>query len=148
MRRRGLTAVPLLLGLGVASCVDPGDVTQGDLVGTWEADAFVFSDFANPVTEVDVIGLGGSVTITFDANGTYQLTRTVVQPAAEGGRWELIGTHQLNLTATGTTAPTAFRAFIYTVNGGTVLGLSSDDVRFDFGDGEIPANLTAYFYVK
>jgi hypothetical protein len=148
MRRTALMAVPLLLGLSVASCADPGDVTQGSLVGTWEADAFVFSDLGDPVTEVDVIGLGGSVTIAFDANGTYQLTRTVVQPAVESGGWELIGTHQLNLTATGATAPTEFRAFIYTVYAGPVLGLSSDDVRFDFGDGEIPAYLSALFYVK
>ena len=148
MRRRGLTAVPLLLGLGVAFCVDPGDVTQGNLVGTWEADAFVFSDFGNPVTEVDVIGRGGSATITFGANGTYQLTFTVVEPVIESGRWELVGARQLNLTASDATAPTTFRAFIYTVNGGTVLGLSSDDVRFDFGNGEIPANLTALFYAR
>jgi len=148
MRRRGLMAVPLLLGLGVAACIDPGDVTEDDLVGTWEADAFTYSDFGNPVTELDVIGMGGSATITFERTGPYQLTLTIVEPEVERGVWELIGKRQLNLTATGATAPTVFRAFLYTVEGGRVLGLFSDDVRFDFGDGEIPANLSALFHVK
>ncbi|MBE0591429.1 MAG: hypothetical protein IH616_03385 [Gemmatimonadales bacterium] len=148
MRRSMVMAIPLLFGLGFACGPDNGEVTAGDLVATWEADSFVYADLGQPGTEVDLIGMGGAVTITFDANGTYRMTATVIDPHVERGTRELIGTHQLNLTETGATAPAAYLVSIYDLNGATVLSLSGDDVLFDFGDGEIPARLAAAFVVK
>jgi hypothetical protein len=112
------------------------------------ADSFVYSDVSDPSTAVDLIGMGGAVTITFDANGTYRMTATVIDPHVESGTWELIGAHQLNLTETGATAPAAYLVSIYDLNGVAVLSLAGDDVRFDFGDGEVPARLAAVSVVK
>jgi hypothetical protein len=140
MRYRRLAAIPLLIGLGLA-CSDNTGVTETDLVGTWSAIAFKFSDFGDPVMDFDVIGIGGSATASFVAGGAYQIIVTIIAPDTTAGTWTLQGTKTLILTSAGGTDTTQ-----YTVSlSGSTLTVYSNDVMFDFGSGEIPAQLNATF---
>jgi hypothetical protein len=136
MRSRRLAAIPLLIGIGLA-CSDSTGVTETDLVGTWSATAFKFSDFGDPVMDFDVIGMGGSVTASFVADGTYQIVMTAI--GTETGTWSLQGSDVL-LLATG-----ADTTRLDVSLSGTTLTISSNDLTFDFGAGEIPAQLHATF---
>lgn len=139
MRFRKLAAIPLLIGLGVA-CSDTTGITEADLVGTWNATAFKFSDFGNPVMDFDVIGIGGSATATFAAGGAYQIAVSIF-PDTLTGTWALQGTNTLILAQAGVTDTTEFQVSL----SGTTLTLYSNDLTFDFGSGEIPAQLNATF---
>ena len=86
MRFKRLAAIPLLSGLGLA-CSDTTAVTETDLVGTWSAIAFKFSDFGDPVMDFDVIGIGGSATASFTASGAYQLILTIIAPDTTTGTY-------------------------------------------------------------
>jgi hypothetical protein len=73
MLRSILTGV-LVVTLATA-CSDstaPTDVTADDLVGTWEATAVTFSVLGSP--PIDVLALGGGVTLVIRDNSTYTVT--------------------------------------------------------------------------
>ncbi len=142
MRRLSWLAIPLLAGLAWG-CGDSTGVTEADLVGTWNATAFKFSDFGDPVMDFDVIGMGGSVQIVIAANGDYTVTTTIpgVGPDVATGTWVLQGGDLLILTGTGETDGTEMTVGL----SGTTLTVHSTDLMFDFGNGEIPAQLHATF---
>jgi hypothetical protein len=102
VRRLSWLAIPVLAGLAWG-CGDSTGVTEADLVGTWNATAFKFSDFGDPVMDFDVIGMGGSAQIVINANGTYTVTITIpnVGPDVATGTWVLQGSDILILTQTG-----------------------------------------------
>jgi hypothetical protein len=133
-------AMPFLLGCAVG-CDDSAGVAETDLVGTWEATAFKFSDFGDPVMDVDVIGMDGSVTMTVNADRTFTLTVTIVGPEVTNGTWELQGDDLLILTDSGEVDGSELTVSL----SGTRLTVYSDDVEFDFGDGFLPAQLDAVF---
>jgi hypothetical protein len=118
-------------------------VTEDDLIGTWNATEFVFSDFGDPVTDFDVLAEGGSVTMVIRADGTFTLTFTIggLEPDVVDGTWDLQGDDVLILTEEGEVDGLALEISL----DGTTLTVYSDDVEFDFGDGEIPAQLEALF---
>lgn len=138
MRRSLLWAIPLLL-LGVA-CSD-STVPEADLVGTWNATAFVFSDFNDPVTEFDVVAEGGTVTIAIRADNTFTLTFTIPGSAqeSESGAWSVSGDRLL--FDEGTADEMAFDISL----SGNTFTIYTDDVEFDFGNGEEPAEVEATF---
>ena len=142
MPRRLLWTVPLLLGLGVA-CSDSTGVTESDLVGSWNATRFIFSDFGDPVTDFDVIGVGGTVKITFGADASFMVVNTLPfsPPDTSTGTWSLPSDKRLVLTDQGAVDGTELQISL----SGTTLTVHSTDVEFDFGDGDIPAQLDATF---
>ena len=127
MRWRLLLAIPLLIGLGV-SCGD--DVKEADLVGTWAATQFVFSDFGDPVTDFDVIDSGGEITIVIRANNTYTITFTMPgsAPEVDDGTWALDGS-VLTFDA-GTADETTFDVSV----SGNILTIYTDDIGFDLNE--------------
>jgi hypothetical protein len=142
VRRLSWVAIPVLVGLAWG-CGDSTGVTEADLVGTWNATAFKFSDFGDPVMDFDVIGIGGSAQIVIAANGAYTVTLTIpnVPPDVATGTWVLQGSNVLILTQTGETSGTEMTVSL----SGTTLTVHSTDLMFDFGSGEIPAQLDATF---
>ncbi|MDH5196402.1 MAG: lipocalin family protein [Gemmatimonadota bacterium] len=142
MQRRLLWVVPLLIGLGMA-CSDSTGVTQTDLVGSWNATEFVFSDFGDPVTDFDVLAGGGAVKFTFGADGSFTIVFTMPMSAPDttGGTWVLQGSNRLIITDEGAIDGSELQISL----SGTTLTVYSDDVEFDFGAGDIPAQLDATF---
>ena len=118
---------------------DTTGVAHDDLVGTWEATEYKLFDFGDPVQEFDLIAAGGSATIRFDGGGTFELTLVGAEPASTTGSWELLTSHQLVLTADGTARSLDVSLWE------TVLILGCDEWEFDFGEGPVPAQLSALF---
>jgi hypothetical protein len=135
-------AIPVIAGLAWG-CGDSTGVTQADLVGTWHATAFKFSDFGDPVMDFDVIGMGGAVDMVFNGNGAYEIVTSIplVPPDTLSGTWVLQGNDLLVLTETGSADVTEVTVGL----SGTTLTVHSTDLTFDFGNGEIPAQLNATF---
>jgi hypothetical protein len=129
---------PLVAGLALAC---GSDVAEEDLVGTWNATDFVFSNFDDPVVDFDVLGMGGEVTIVIRADGTYTITLTLPDsdPLVEDGTWVLNG-DQLTFDE-GTVDESAFDISL----DGNTLTIHGEDMEFDFGDGDEPAQLDATF---
>jgi hypothetical protein len=73
-----MTRIPRTLALiGLATVLACGDaVAPEDIAGTWEATSFVFTSVEDPSESIDVIDAGGSLRVTFDADGTYELSVT------------------------------------------------------------------------
>jgi hypothetical protein len=142
MRSKVWGALLLLGGLSLA-CGDSTGLTEDDLTGTWNATEFVFSDFEDPVTDFHVVPGGGSVTMVIRADGTFTITITLggLPPDVVNGTWELQGGDVLVITEDGEVDDLALEIEL----SGTTLTVYSDDVDFDFGDGEIPAQLDATF---
>jgi hypothetical protein len=117
---------PLVGGLALAC---GSDVVEDDLIGTWNATEFVFSNFEDPVTDFDVIAMGGDLSVVIRADGTYTLTlsQPLAEPEVIEGDWVLNG-DVLTLDE-GVDAV----AFEISLNGDT-LTLHSEDVEFDFDD--------------
>ena len=129
---------PLVAGLALAC---GSDVAEEDIVGTWNATGFVFSNFEDPVVDFDVIAMGGDVTIVIRADGTYTITFTMPesQPEVDDGTWVLDG-DQLTFDA-GTVDESAFDVSL----DGNTLTIHGEDLEFDFGDGDEPAQIDATF---
>jgi hypothetical protein len=129
---------PLVAGLALAC---GSDVAEEDIVGTWNATDFVFSNFEDPVVDFDVIVMGGDVTIVIRADGTYTITFTMPEsePEVDDGTWVLDG-DQLTFDA-GTVDESAFDVSL----DGNTLTIHGEDLEFDFGDGDEPAQLDATF---
>lgn len=64
MKRTSMATV-LLAALSIGCSDSTGPTEAADLVGTWVASAFVFTNAANTAETVDVIALGMSMTVTF-----------------------------------------------------------------------------------
>jgi hypothetical protein len=124
-------------------CGDSAGVTEADLIGTWNATAFKFSDFGDPVTDFDVMLIGGSVQIVIAANGAYTVTITIPQvpPEVTDGTWALQGNNLLVLTESGSSDVTELTVSL----SGATLTVHASDLTFDFGSGDVPARLDATF---
>jgi len=117
---------PLVAGLALAC---GSDVVEEDVIGTWNATEFVFSNFEDPVTDFDVIAMGGDLSIVIRADGTYTLTLSMpfAEPEVIEGEWVLDG-DVLTLDE-GVDAV----AFEISLDGNT-LTLHTEDVEFDFDE--------------
>jgi len=78
-------------GLAVAfACSDA--VAPEDIAGTWTATQFEFTSVANSSVTFDVIGEGGSASLTFNANGTYSITFALGgPPETDSGTYAIDG---------------------------------------------------------
>jgi len=118
---------PLVAGLALAC---GSDVAEEDIVGTWNATEFVFSNFEDPVTDFDVIAMGGDLSIVIRANGTYTLTVSLpfADPEVIDGDWVLNG-GVLTLDD-GTVDEAVFEISL----SGNTLTLHTEDAEFDFDE--------------
>jgi hypothetical protein len=82
------------------------------------------------------------VELEIRANGTFTITLNFGFGAeTTDGTWELQGDDLLILTEEGSVVETALEVSL----SDSTLTVYTDDVDFDFGDGEIPAQLEAVF---
>jgi hypothetical protein len=129
--RTGMTAV-MAFCLS-AACSEAG-VEDVNLVGTWDATKFELFDAAggDPVLSVDIVSLGGSVTIVLNSDDSYQVTFTLPfsEPEVEAGTWILEDGDRLILTPTGGVDVTDFRVAL----SGTTLTVTADDLEFDIDE--------------
>jgi hypothetical protein len=125
--KRSWAIVPLLAGLGMA-CSET-TVPVDDLIGTWNATEFVFANFEDPVTDFDVIAMGGDLSIVIRADGTYTLTLSMpfAEPEVIEGDWVLDGSV---LTLDEGVDPVAFDIAL----DGNTLTLHTEDAEFDFDE--------------
>ena len=135
MRTLSTTVLAAALVVGCSDSIDPGNVSEDDLAGVWTATQFLLTSTADPTVTVDMIALGGTFTLTINADGTYSEAGLFPgnPPEVENGS----GTYVIqgtNLILTEADDPVPF-ALAFVLSGNT-LTLSSTDETFDFdGDG-------------
>lgn len=133
-------ALPLVLACGNDGGSGPN---VGNLVGTWNATALTFIQVAAPNTQVDAIAGGAGLSITFNANGSYQtVTSSPGQP---------------NDMSTGTFTVNGSMLTLDELGGSTIMGTYSivntvmtvnltSGIEFDFGNGgDEPATVQGTF---
>lgn len=121
---------------------DPPDgITLTDLVGTWDATQVEYQSLDNPLIRFDLVALGGSLTLTVEANGDYTATIQPPgeQPDTETGSVTLEG-NLIELVVDGVPESVEFD---FTLVGNT-LTMVTEDEEFDFDGDDIddPARLT------
>lgn len=133
-------ALALLFG-AVAGCGDdePSGPAPEEITGTWNATKAEYVMSEPPNTAVDLVALGGSVTLTLGEGGDFEF---VVTPPAEAsfttnGTWTL-GGETLSLTPEGMPFSWQFDVAL----SGDSLGLSGASVEYDFDDDGTPEQAT------
>lgn len=115
------------------ACGDSTGVQVDDLVGTWNATVFEFTNIADPSQKVDAIATGGSMSMTVTAGGAISLNITF------GGMTEsttgTISVDGSNVTIT-TDGPADGDPASGTISlsGGTLTINLTSGVEFDFDD--------------
>jgi hypothetical protein len=120
----------------------PGSgVTIADLAGTWDAEEVVFQSLDNPLIRFDLVALGGSLTLTVQADGDYSATAQAPGelPETESGTVAIEG-DQIVLTVDGVPGSVAFDFTLV----GNRLSMVTEEEGFDFDGDEVddPARLT------
>ena len=135
MRHLALTTVAALALVSV-NCGD--SVAPADLVGTWSATKLQFTNQANSSETIDIVAEGGSFTISILANGTWQATLAIpdMSPQVGGGTYDVSGT-DLVLFETGDPVGTDYSISL----SGNTLTITSTDLTWDFGSGDVAARL-------
>ncbi|HEX7024324.1 MAG TPA: lipocalin family protein [Gemmatimonadales bacterium] len=120
------------LGIALAACGDGGTAPDSSTFeGTWVATKVEYTSVANPATKVDVISLGGTLTVQFNAGGSYSSVMTVPgdPQQATNGTWSAsVDVFTLHWVESGITNEMQFD---YTLSGNT-LTLVGADSDFDF----------------
>lgn len=132
MKRARLAA--LLVGTAFAlGCGDSTGITLDALNGTWNATEFRFTNPANSSQSVELIGLGGSFSVTITVEGNFTTVMTVPgDPAETRSGTVSIGGDTLTIAESGQGSPTEYLA----TRDGSTLTLTTSDEDFDFdGDG-------------
>lgn len=131
-----------LVAAAAAGCGSDGTGPSPDtLTATWNATKAQFVSVANPAQMAEVVGMGGSVTLTLNANNTFTMTTMTPGHPMEQltGTWSSSidvltlhhgsGTSQFEMTHSGNTL--------------TLMGAhGSFDVNGDNADEEVTINLT------
>lgn len=146
-----LVAVALAGVFAVGCGDDDGGVTMTDLVGTWDASKFEYSDLSGQSASVDIIPFGGAFSITITAtsatNGSYVGSLTIPLPPSTTA---ITGTLELSANGTQITLDDAalgvivFTDFTTTGKPPTQFIMStSENIDFDFDQSgtETPASL-------
>ena len=137
-RKRALLATALAAGL--ASCGgDSTDNNNVSLLGTWTLTKFEFVNASNSTIKTDLIALGGSGTITFNANASWSSSLTVP------GQGTLSASGTYTETATSLTivtndVPPETSVFAKGLSA-HILTLTGGSTTFNFGTGDVPATL-------
>lgn len=120
----------------IVACGGSSGPSADSLVGTWiaspaHASTFVeFVDKSNPSAKVELIALGGTVTLTLKQDKTFTLTVSIPgqSPEADQGTWSS-SSDVLTLTY----SPTSNMQFDLGLSGNT-LSLGGADAPFDVND--------------
>lgn len=120
----------------------PGDgVTLQDLAGTWDATEVTFQSLDNPLILFDLVALGGSLTLSVQADGSYAATLQAPgeAPETETGTVAVAG-DRIVLAVDGVPGSVAFD---FTLAGST-LTMVTEEEGFDFDGDDVndPARLT------
>jgi len=138
---RKLVLVGVVGGLGAGCSGDSTGTSLPDLVGTWHATTAVVTSVANPGTSVNLIALGATLQITFNANLSYTSTITVPGEAPEVSNGTYVETaNQLTLHDNSSSGSDTI-VFGLGLSGGTLSLTGGTPFTFNFGAGEVPARL-------
>ena len=123
-----------------AACSDstaPADVTDEDLVGTWVATSVTFTPTGTS-TPIDLLALGGGVTLVIGDDNTYSVTFTEPggEPDVENGTYT-VSAGVITITPTGSEESEALT--IVSLDGNT-LTLSSTAVE-EVGEIEVSGTM-------
>jgi hypothetical protein len=111
--------------LVASACGDSTGVTVEDLVGTWNATMYRYTDNANAAQQIDLIAQGASFTMTVTAGGTV----STLFDDGQGGTSSDSGT----LSPDGTTLTIAGNAY-EAQRSGDVLTLTDETSAYDIDD--------------
>ena len=70
MKHKHLTISALALIL-MSACTEATGVEPNDLAGTWTSTSIVFTSVADPTLSVDLATEGATMSLTWNADGTY-----------------------------------------------------------------------------
>ena len=135
----------LLAGLVAVTAAGCGSDQTGPspstLTATWNATSAQFVSVANPSQMAELVGMGGSVALTLNANNTFTMTTTTPGKPVE----QLAGTWSSSTDVLTLTYGSGNSQFDMTLNGDTLLltgANGSFDVNGDSADEEVKVNLT------
>ena len=141
---RKLVLIGAVGGLGAGCSDSTGSSDLPDIVGSWHATTAVVTSVANPATSANLIALGATFQIVFNANLTYSSTVNFPGEPVD------ISTGTYVVTATQLTVHNDQSSggdiitFSLSLSGGTLTLTGGTPFSFDFGAGDVPAtfNLT------
>ena len=134
---------PLLAVTFVAGCGDsigpdstPEEVAAA-IAGTWNATSYVFTNDANSSETFDLLANGGSLSLTFTADGQFSGSFTAPgESETFGGTYVAQGT---NLIITDAVDPNDVETIAFTLSGSTITLTLDDDFDFDDDGVDEPA---------
>ena len=139
MKLRHLTTSALAVML-IAGCDDTTTgVDSDDIAGTWTATKIVFTQTAAPMTVVDEVDKGASLTLVLGLDDSYTFTFTSPdENEAETGTYSVSGS-TITLTETGSTQTETFEIS----RDEDTMTLTDDDDMFEFDEqvGDEPAGV-------
>ena len=136
-----LALLGVLGGLGAGCSEDSTGTELPNIVGTWHATSAVVTNVASPTTTVNLVTLGATIQVVFNANLTYSSTVNIPGEAAE------VSTGTYVVTATQLTLhddqPSGGDTVVFSLalGGGTLTLTGGSPFSFDFGAGEVAATL-------
>jgi hypothetical protein len=131
MRRHGWALVAALALVGGCDS-DGATEPPAGLAGTWDATKVEFVRVANPSQKIDVVPLGGALTLTLAETGTF----TVLVAFPGDAPWTTAGTWQASsdvLTLNYTSGLSGTHQFDMMLSGNT-LSLNGAHTEFEFVD--------------
>jgi hypothetical protein len=134
----------LLAGLVAAAAAGCGGDQTGPspntLTATWNATSAQFVSVANPAQMAELVGMGGSVKLTLNANNTF--TMTTMSPG--NPMEQLTGTWSSSVDVLTLTHGTGTSQFDMTLNGNT-LTLKGAHGSFDVNGDDVDEAVTMNF---
>jgi hypothetical protein len=134
-------AAAILLAAGACNDDDGTGPSPSALAGTWNATKFEYVEVANPANKIDVIPLGGTLTVVLTGAGAFTAASTFPgeAPFNAAGTWSASAdVFTLNFTS----GMSGTQQFDFSLSGNT-LTLNGADAEFDFDDDDVddPAKL-------
>jgi hypothetical protein len=114
---------------------DGSGPSESELAGTWRATKYELVSVANPSLKVDMVALGGTVTMTLSSSGAFTLVAQMPDEPAETftGTWEASSEILTLDFVTGLSGDMQFDMSL----SGNILTLSGADAEMDLdGDGQ------------
>jgi hypothetical protein len=132
----------LSLATGMAAACGGGDDATGpalpNIVGGWRATTAQVTNKSNAAQQIELIGQGASIIITFNSNHTYAVVAAFPGEPADNESGTYVQTATaFTITETGSQD---VRTFTYTLSGNT-LTAGGATIAFDFGAGDVPSTL-------